>query len=708
MKKIIFAAVIMLVVLCYAGTPGSKGNGGPDSYGYYWIDSDDVAGPAYNWIDISSTGTALYLDDEELTSPINIGFNFSFYGNSYSTVKISSNGFLTFTDTTPIYENTPLPSTTEPDDILAVFWNDLNPGVQGAIYHYQDTANGRFIVQYDSIVLYGQSTPNTFQVIINSDNTVIYQYKDMQGTLDACTVGIENYGGTIGLQVVYNNLYLKNSLAIKFYAQEIVYGGTISYSATSINFGNVTIGKGAKAALTVNNLSSTEILQVEMASSGVYTINEFSGSKNTVNFTINPSTNKTFDIWFDPVLEQSYPGYITVISSDAANPTDSIALSGNGAYPNISVSQTDTLRVNVSPGSSANAYFNINNTGAGLLQYGMRLSGVSKGSGGPDSFGYTWKDSDASGGPVYDWVEISGIGTSLTLSDDQTTSAINLGFDTKFYGNTFNSVRICSNGFLSFTSSSNQWSNVNIPNTGDPNNLLAVFWDDLDPSLGGTIHYYYDSIFKRFIVQYTNIKKVGSQYENTFQAVIYSDGTIVYQYKKVLGALNSLTVGIENSIGTVGLQVVANSTYLKDNLAVEFNPNTTGWLAVSPVRGYISASSSQQVTAAFNATSLTAGIYYANIFVDSSDPDTQHITVPVKFSVYELTAPQSLTTSVSAGTLTLSWQAVPYATGYKIYSSNDPYGTFVLDTTGTFSGTTWYRAVSDSKKFYRVTAVDAK
>jgi len=71
-----------------------------------------------------------------------------------------------------------------------------------------------------------------------------------------------------------------------------------------------------------------------------------------------------------------------------------------------------------------------------------------------------------------------------------------------------------------------------------------------------------------------------------------------------------------------------------------------------------------------------------------------------------LTSPVNFTSSASDGTITLSWDAVSGATGYNIYSSDDPYGTFEIDTMGTLNGTQWNSDASVSRKFYKVTATD--
>jgi len=700
-RILIAAALVCLFSLAY---PQDKGLGGPDSYGYRWIDSDEVGGPVYGWVDISGYGTPLNLGDEDTSSDVYLGFYVNYYGSYYNMLKVMSNGYVSFTSSFCEFQNSSIPSTSDPNGIVAPFWCDLDPSAQGNIYYYNDYTYSRLIIQYENIVQYGESSGNTFQIFIYSNGQTYFQYKTMGGSmLNACTAGIESPTGTVGLQVAYNTTYIKNNLAVRIYPSVVVTDGTLAVSETTLNYGNVTLNEKSTKPFTIYNNHATEVLEGEITTITGYSVTE--SAKNVLAFEINPLDSMVYDLAFQPVSAQSYNGYIIITSTDTQNASDSIYVSGTGAAPNIYVSQADTLTADVFVGGNAEKYFNIVNNGTGNLEYNLRVSQISKGSGGPDSYGYTWADSDGAGGPEYLWKEISDKGTAVTLGDEGFFTAT-LGFTFNFYGTNFTSVKIGANGFLTFTSSSGSPTNQAIPSATDPNNVIAAFWDDLDPSIQGNIYYYYDSVFKRFIVQYDNIVRFGTTAGNTFEIILNSDGTIIYQYKALNGLMNSCTVGIENSDGTTGLQPAYNSAYLKNSFAIEFYPPT--WISITPRWDYILPSDTTEVTVGFKSANLTPGIHYTNLNIDSTDPDTPTVTVPVKFNVIELTAPQNVTTSLVGATIRLSWTAVPYATSYKIYSSSTPYGTFVEDTTGTINGTQWTTNIVNVRKFYKVTAYGTK
>ncbi|MBN2858133.1 MAG: hypothetical protein JXN63_07005 [Candidatus Delongbacteria bacterium] len=69
-------------------------------------------------------------------------------------------------------------------------------------------------------------------------------------------------------------------------------------------------------------------------------------------------------------------------------------------------------------------------------------------------------------------------------------------------------------------------------------------------------------------------------------------------------------------------------------------------------------------------------------------------------------APANLALTVSGTDVIITWNAVTDATGYLVYSSEDPYGTFTLDETGTFNGTEWTGPFTGTKMFYYVSAIN--
>ncbi|MFO7810078.1 MAG: hypothetical protein R6V47_01730, partial [Candidatus Delongbacteria bacterium] len=68
----------------------------------------------------------------------------------------------------------------------------------------------------------------------------------------------------------------------------------------------------------------------------------------------------------------------------------------------------------------------------------------------------------------------------------------------------------------------------------------------------------------------------------------------------------------------------------------------------------------------------------------------------------ELKAPENISTSVSGSDFTFSWDAVDGFNEYVVYSSDDPYGTFTVETVTT--NLSYTASLDNSKKFYYVVA----
>ncbi|MDQ3110458.1 MAG: PKD domain-containing protein [Bacteroidota bacterium] len=209
-------------------------SGGPDAYGYTWMTSLDPGGPMYSWIDVTSrsgvqtvTGLA---DDNSAAGFIPLGINFHYYWNDYSQLKVGSNGWVSFNNTSNIAACFPtIPSAGGPsDNYLAPLMGDLNftgAGNPGQVKYWSNNVD-TFIISYINVPFWSVNSPgwvgsNSFQVILcSSDSSITYQYGTLGGfgPNAACVdlvVGIENSTGTIGLQV-HNDVMPPANYSIRF------------------------------------------------------------------------------------------------------------------------------------------------------------------------------------------------------------------------------------------------------------------------------------------------------------------------------------------------------------------------------------------------------------------------------------------------------------------------------------------------------------
>lgn len=263
-----------------------------------------------------------------------------------------------------------------------------------------------------------------------------------------------------------------------------------------------------------------------------------------------------------------------------------------------------------------------------------------EGTGGPDAYGYRWTDSNEPDGPAYQFTDISGSGDILTLvatggfdPRDEGVGQIDLPFPIRFYGETYSTVQVNTNGFISLGTNVPplSFSNQALPDLNSPNNIIAPFWDDLDGTLG---EIYYQQIGNRFVIQWDNWGTWPSGTEMlTFQVILNAGSqTITFVYENMDAAPFDATVGVENADGSIGLQVAYNSSYVASGLLTRISRDAD-WLSQTPTSGVVPPNSSREAWVFANASGLVGGDYTAEIIISSNDPVTPDTTLPVQLSV---------------------------------------------------------------------------
>jgi trimeric autotransporter adhesin len=144
---------------------------------------------------------------------IPVGFTFNFFGTSYSTINIGTNGTLTFGtyNGTALadFTFTTLPSTLEPFNMVAVLAmdNDLRSADGGAIKYWTEgiAPNRKFVVSYEAVKEFGDTKYSTAQAVFFETTGIIEPHITSSTNVDRVKlVGVNNGTGTVGV-LAYNS-----------------------------------------------------------------------------------------------------------------------------------------------------------------------------------------------------------------------------------------------------------------------------------------------------------------------------------------------------------------------------------------------------------------------------------------------------------------------------------------------------------------------
>ncbi len=157
-----------------------------------------------------------------------------------------------------------------------------------------------------------------------------------------------------------------------------------------------------------------------------------------------------------------------------------------------------------------------------------------------------------------------------------------------------------------------------------------------------------------------------------------------------------------------------SSSWNIDNVEITgLDPANYGWLVARNIMwetfGTVAPAGSDQIDVTYDATGMDAGTYDANITVTSTDPDEPVKVITVQFvvtgGVVIPAVPANVVTSIVSGDIVFDWDDSADATGYDVYSSDDPYGTFAFVTSVVPS--TYTVAADQAKLFYYFVATNA-
>ncbi len=343
-------------------------------------------------------------------------------------------------------------------------------------------------------------------------------------------------------------------------------------------------------------------------------------------YTLSVANNNWTTSWVDGAS-------IAIVAGDADTAEIEVIVEGAGGETDV-----PTLTVTSDGDPTMYAEFIVTTTAIGTEGEGL-------------NFYYTWMSSMNPAGPEYDWYE-PVTRESITLpSDDGKVGPITIGFDFPYYGQTKTEYYVEGNGGISFQNYSLSFTNTTMPNTSTPNDLIALFWDDLNsaevPVDGTPAIFVEDAVIDEMnahVITYDHYGEYDSNdngYYLTAQLILFENGNIKMQYKYFYPGfdMTGATIGIENSTGTDAVLYEFDADYIQQD----------------------------------------------------------------EFAIMYYYTPLNLTNSQDGVNLMLDWDEVQGAEYYKVYSSTDPYATFPDNwTLETETATTEYTEALTTGKFFIV------
>ncbi|HWV38966.1 MAG TPA: lamin tail domain-containing protein, partial [Vulgatibacter sp.] len=209
-----------------AESPGALGDG--CRFEDYLVDAAPWPVIDISLIGVSVPGLTAYLTHGSAT----LSFPFPFFGETYTDVSISSNGFVAMVPSisTTYPANVSLPSTAEPASfgIIAPFWDEASYSRHNGTFRMAEVmVDGQMVavLQWNNLGPWtGSSSKTTFQAQLWESGDIVFLYLDLSGDTttafgSSATVGIQAPGATgtpSAVQVSFDQPVLRPGTVYRF------------------------------------------------------------------------------------------------------------------------------------------------------------------------------------------------------------------------------------------------------------------------------------------------------------------------------------------------------------------------------------------------------------------------------------------------------------------------------------------------------------
>jgi hypothetical protein len=223
-------------------------------------------------------GTSVSGCDDCVQGPFNIGFTFTYFGNNYTQVYASSNGWVGFSaNQTNGYTAQFLPNSGAPKNAILADWEDLFPNTGNMNYYTTGTSPNRvFVFNFNNTPHYScRTTYFTFQIVLyeSSNNIDINVLSKPNCSNNASTMGLTNSDGTKVVPVGGKNAtvwsissgtkyrFTPSSVQTSFSLNRIVYtnsNGQYNFTSTGLDINNYEFQIKIPTPSTKSSLSNTD------------------------------------------------------------------------------------------------------------------------------------------------------------------------------------------------------------------------------------------------------------------------------------------------------------------------------------------------------------------------------------------------------------------------------------------------------------------